>query len=1202
MYLKRLDVQGFKTFATRTVFEFKPGITAVVGVNGAGKSNVLDAIRWVLGEQSYAALRCKRTEDLIYAGGGKRPPSGLAEATLTINNGERLLPLAFDEVTITRRATRAGENEYLINKARVRLRDVQEIAAALGGSYSIINQGMVDAALTLRAEDRRRLLEEAAGIAGFEARQHEAERRLRETDTNLNRVADLLFELEPQLRSLKRQAGQARTHRELSAELRELLARQYRSLWQAAQQTRARAEHEQASAAVALSAAQARYAQLSAELQARRVELREARESLSTLHHQSAQLHQQAEAAQRQLAIGAERLAALAARVADAERGLIELDTRRSAVEQQLATSLAGQRNADETQATRREALAAAERTLAAQSARRAAQQQLDRAQQALLRASGQEAELRSRAAQLRARRQGLLHDEAAAEQQAAQLEQALAQALAAQQADEAALRQAEAAQAEAQRQQHEARAGAEALRQQQAALEEAVARARRTLADLEARHESLEHLRRSQSGVFQGVRAALEWADRAGRPGFALVSSVLQTPAQLETAVEVALGSRLQNIIVETWDDAEAAIAQLKRSNAGRATFLPLDTLRPPRRVNLPSSPGLLGLASQLVGSKPEYARAVEHLLGRVLVAEDLAAARRALGTLEGGWTIVTLQGEQVSSGGALTGGAQSRDSGTLRRERELRELPEQLAAGRAELARLETQRRHTAEQLQAQEQRLRELHVTLREREDARARCREQADTATRRAREARQEGEWQAGKRAQERQELTRLDAEERELSSAHTGASAALARAQQELAAARVALEAAQAADAERQAQIGELRADLARAEVEARTARAAAEHERQALARLDEQAAQAQQRRALAEQEGLELEQRLAEAQASHARLVAAIETLQAQITPAEAGITQAEARLAEIEHNESSASQSLRERESQQSRATLELERARDRLDLLWERAAADDLDVEQLAQQGDEPPVEADLDPQISQLRARLQRLGPVNPLALDEYEAAAARHAFLLSQSEDLRGAAAALRELIAELQTTMDARFAQTFEAVAKEFEGTFAQLFGGGSARLLVAREHAQDADAENAGGDGLANHVNGHSNGARPGKISGVEILARPPGKKQQPLSLLSGGERSLTAVALLFAILRVNPSPFCVLDEVDAALDEANVGRFRNALADLTARTQFVVITHNRGTLEAADTLYGVSMLEDGSSKVLSLRLDEVAV
>src|SRR5262245_33582009 len=337
VYLKRLEIQGFKTFATRTVFEFRPGITAVVGPNGSGKSNIADAVRWVLGEQSYAALRSKRTEDLLFSGGGRRAPAGLAEVSLTVDNSDRLLPLPYGEVTLTRRATRAGENEYFINRNRVRLRDIQDAIGPLGGSYTIINQGLVDAALTLRPEERRRLFEDAAEISVFESRKADAERKLRETATNLERCADVLAELEPRLRSLKRQASLARTHRELSEELRGLLLQHYVVLWRNARQGLTEAEATEQRLARELEAHRAAQSAATFDLRVARDQLRALRERLGGLHAESSALHSRAEAVQRELAVGNERQAALTRRGEEFERGLQEFDLRRDELERERA-------------------------------------------------------------------------------------------------------------------------------------------------------------------------------------------------------------------------------------------------------------------------------------------------------------------------------------------------------------------------------------------------------------------------------------------------------------------------------------------------------------------------------------------------------------------------------------------------------------------------------------------------------------------------------------------------------------------------------------------------------------------------------------------------------------------------------------------------------------------------------------------------
>jgi len=386
MHLKRLEIHGFKTFASRTAFAFQPGITAVVGPNGSGKSNVVDSIRWVLGEQSYAALRSKRTEDLIFGGGGRRAPAGFAEVSLTIDNSDRLLPLPYGEVTIARRATRAGENEYFINRTKVRLRDIQEAVGPLGGSYTVINQGLVDQALNLRPEDRRRLFEDAAEIGVFESRRAETERRLRETNANVERVADLLAELEPRMRSLKRQASLARSYRELSAELRVLLARHYAALWTTTRSARQDAELAEQQLAAVLNQRRATLAAAVEELREGRERLRAIRTDLAALHNESSALHAQAETAQRDLAVGGERQAALALAGEELERAARELALRYEELEREQTETGARLAAAEQRARDQRTLVAVQEGALAAGEAeQRAARQTLDAAQRAEL-------------------------------------------------------------------------------------------------------------------------------------------------------------------------------------------------------------------------------------------------------------------------------------------------------------------------------------------------------------------------------------------------------------------------------------------------------------------------------------------------------------------------------------------------------------------------------------------------------------------------------------------------------------------------------------------------------------------------------------------------------------------------------------------------------------------------------------------------
>jgi chromosome segregation protein len=1229
VYLKRLEIQGFKTFATRTVFEFRPGITAVVGPNGSGKSNIADAVRWVLGEQSYAALRSKRTEDLLFSGGGRRAPAGLVEVSLTIDNSDRLLPLPYGEVVLTRRATRTGENEYFINRNRVRLRDVQEAIGPLGGSYTIINQGLVDAALTLRPEERRRLFEDAAEISVFESRKADTARKLRETATNLERCADVLAELEPRLRSLKRQAGLARSHRELTEELRGLLLQHYVILWRNARQGLAEAAAAEQSLVAQLQSCRAAQSAATFDLRATRDQLRTLRERLGALHAESSALHSRAEAVQRELAVGNERQAALTRRGEEFERGLQEFDLRREELERERATIDGRLVTAEARLAEQRASASALEGELAArETERRAAQRTLDAAQRAEVEAGAALAERRRRSEQLAAQRERMVREQAGYAESLQAAESALAvrrQELSSAQEILAASEQARAAASAAS---EHARRELDALRGERARAEETLAQARRALADAEARLESLTRLQRSYAGAFAGVKAAMQWAEAQGRAGFMLVSSILRTPAQLETAIEVALGSRLQNIVVERWADAEDTIAALKRGGQGRATFLPLDSIRRTSDDRRPALDlqGVLGVAADLIEFDAHYRPVAQNLLGRTLIVADLPTARQTLHQLSGGWTLVTLAGEQVSSGGAVTGGAQTKETGSLRRERELRELPDQVAAQRDLVAQATQARAALDTRLSAAERALREAE-SARQRSAQEDEFQRAAIDKTRRAADqAAADQDLQRRRHEQNAVGITDLGDQQAAIEQEQAVLAAREAAAHDYLA--RLRAEDQGRLDAEREVQqrMAALRSAASAAEGEARAERALLQSNEQSLARLEDQRAAGLRRIDELVQEREVLEAQLHALQISHAALLAQIDTLRAQLGPAESELVALEATQADLERREAELTSALLAAESAHGRAAVDVQRAHDRIDTIWERAAADDIDIEAAGDWGlgtgdwdedsqspipnPQAPGDAATDPRTSEtlsvvfstesvdaaesleskiqnLKSKIQRLGIINPLALEEYDEASERHSFLTTQTGDLRQAELSLRELIAELDSAMQARFETTFRAVAAEFEHSFIRLFGGGQAQLLLTRS------------DGSSN---GDSNGDSHAGVDGlgVEILARPPGKRQQTLSLLSGGERTLTAAALLFAILKVNPSPFCVLDEVDAALDEANVGRFREALADLSQQTQFLLVTHNRGTIEAADTIYGVSMAEDGASRVLSLRLEEL--
>ncbi|MFO7270291.1 MAG: chromosome segregation protein SMC [Sphaerobacter thermophilus] len=1173
--LKRLELHGFKSFATPTTFVFDPGITAIIGPNGSGKSNIAEAVRWALGEQSYASLRGRRTEDVIFAGSAARAPLGMAEVSLTLDNESGDLPLPFSEITITRRAYRSGENQYFINGARVRLKDVLQVTASLGQAYTVIGQGLVDAVLSQRPEERRGLFEHAAGITGLRLKQAEAQRHLAETEANSTRLEDLLAEIEPRLRSLERAARQARESGEVRERLKAALLRLYAHQWQGARQRLQAAEAAEAAAAQAVEAAVAAHAAAQAALAD--IEQRGAaqRAEVERLAAETARLRAEEREIEHRRALAAERRAAQVRRRDDLEQEAARLRGEAEAAAQEAQEASNALQAIDAEIAEREAAIARlAEADAAARAERerlaaalRQAEQAITEAERAALAAASRRDLLDQQERDLLATRERLEREQRARAARLAELE---AQAAAATKArDEAREQLAELA---AERERLEAALSAAAAARDEA--ERAMKAVERRLVERTTRLEALTRLRDSGAGLYAGTRAVLDAARAGHLQGIiGTLASLLIVPPELEAAMEAALGGHLQDIVVERWRDAEQAIEHLKRTKAGRATFQPLDTVRG-SSVRAPrlDHPGVRGLAVDLIDYDPRVEPVVTGLLGRVVVTDDLTATRAILRALPPGWSVVTLGGEITRSSGAVTGGARVKESGTLARERELRDLPVECRKLERELdaARAEVEARAAeVDRLRAERDALdRDIAAAREAGRAAEAALARQQRLRDDEARAAAEEEQRHAG--VAER--LARLDADRQEAE-----------RAGQEAAARR------QAAAAERERLLAALR------EAETAGPDARLQDERSALAGLVER-----RRGLIAQQQRLESEQQrvaaaIAEAErrageiataitaldaevesltAERERIAALLAAAEEQLGPARAAREDAAAAERAAREAVAGAEQRVRDAERERDRATLELERRRDEVNLLRERAAHDlgeEVDIDAALDAVDLDDTDPDtLQREVDRLRERLRRIGLVGEDAIEQYEREAERYTFLRGQLDDVHAAGEALRALLAELSRSMAEEFNRTFGEVAAAFEATFTTLFGGGKAKLL----QVQDDDG-----------------------ATGVDILAQPPGKRLQSLALLSGGERALTAVALLFAILKVNPSPFCVLDEVDAALDEANVVRVRDELKALADRTQFVVVTHNRATIEGADTLYGITMGDDGVSRVLSLRL-----
>ena len=1191
-HLKSLELQGYKTFASRTLFEFAGAITCIVGPNGSGKSNIADSLRWVLGEQSYLLLRGKRTEDMIFSGSEQRPRAGMASASVLFDNSDGWLPIDFSEVSITRRAYRDGENEYLINGQRVRLKDVSELLAQSGlaeRTYTIIGQGVVDAALALKPEERRRLFEEAAGIGLHRGRREEALRRLDTTRRNLERVHDILTELQPRLRSLERQAKRALEYDQVKTTLRALLREWYGFHWHRSQQDLTAARSMARSKEKELAQARREQNALAGKLDISRQEIYTLREQLNEWHHQQALLHTQQEELSRQLAVADERIRSLGTQEQELNAEVARLEE--EAALQQERTQVAGQ-------AVERLKTELDEARLQAEAARASLQSRLD--------------ERQSLEVELEAARSSLAAHEARRAQLNARLEEQRSQLIGQRQALETARRavsDAEAAlsqaregsrlagdvqiQAEAVRQQAEAglaelRLKIEGMESTRSRELEQRASFQAELARLQAQIDVLEQAEASLSGYARGAQLLLQAARQAKLPGArGALSSQLEVSADLEIAIAAALGEYLDAVLLETASDADKALDLLVDSSS-RAVLLPLDGITAGKALRA-NGKGVLGVAAGLVAAPGDLQPVLELLLGNTLVVSDRQAARRALKGQSVGVRAVTLRGEVFYASGPVVAGLEGKPA-SLSRPRQKKELEQKLQEIATQIDRVDGRLVQVGAELEALRQGGQRLGGELESARSAESAARTAYSRTIVEAEQTARQAAWQAEQQIGFQAAITRLEESISNTGEELNASQASLEESRQEVGRCTAALQDLALDDF--QSQLTYWNALVAATERSLEESISRFGEQEDAHRRSQAVLVAAQDRLVTLNANLQEIENGRVDQRRAEGEIGRQIDALREQVQPAEADLEAAERLQNELQVAEAAARQALTFAEHTHAQARIGLGRAQEALDSLSQRiqddfglVAFDYVEeisgptplplegmVEQLPRLTELP---AELEENLRQQRALLRRIGPVNLEAQAEFQEVKERFEFMTAQVADLEKAVADVRQVISELDELMESELLRTFEAVAEEFGAIFTRLFGGGSARLKLTNP------------DDLSN--------------AGIDIEARLPGRRVQGLSLLSGGERSLTAAALIFALIKISPTPFCVLDEVDAMLDEANVGRFRELLRELSQTTQFIVVTHNRNTVQAADVIYGVTMGRDSSSQVIGLKLDEVS-
>ncbi len=1182
MFLKRIELAGFKSFADKTEMEFVRGITAVVGPNGSGKSNISDGIRWVLGEQSAKSLRGGKMEDIIFAGSDARKAVNYGEVSLTLDNEDQALPLDFGEVTVTRRVHRSGDSEYFINRQSCRLRDITELFMDTGigkEAYSIIGQGRIEEILSTRSEDRRGIFEEASGIVKYKSRKKEAVRKLDDTEQNLLRIHDLVSELEDQIGPLKEQSEKAIHYKELRSELKSKEISMYvyqieqiHTSWSDATSKLALLKQEQ----LQLSTVVSRH---DAMLESERNELRQLEEQVERLQSDLLQYSEATEKSEgygellkertRNLQANREQLilslSTSEARHSDRKNELDQLNEKLSALiveleelrarlsdEEAKLIGVTGGISQEQEESLKGSLLELMNQMAQARNEIRYTDQQKEALERRVNRVSDESGKWEAQKVELDQRKKGL---EAAIQklgQEISSLRSGYIQ-------------------------------GSEKYQALQKLLEESQGTIRKWEQKREAqisRRDTMKEMQDDFDGFMLGVKEVLKASRKETLHGVhGAVAELIRVPEHLEQAMETALGASVQHIVMENESVSRQAISFLKQRQLGRATFLPMDVIRPRQigageRQIVESAEGFVGIGADLVQYDERYAGIVGSLLGNVVIARTLEDANRIAARCQYRYRVVTLEGDVVNAGGSMTGGSQfKKNANLLGRKRQLDQLDQDILDTEQQIARLRQSAVDTKRQLeetQIQLDELRQAGDVKRGEEQQTAMELKQLEHELRHVLE----------QVAASSQEKKGFDQEIKELEAAREEALVKLAALEQEEKKTHQAIHAAEFARKANESAKEQLQGELTNLKVrEGKLDQERFSLEEQ-LRRLrgdyDTLGKDSRQNKTLLasieadlltnEQESVKQIENLNQYRLKKEEASQQLEFKRAARSSLSKKLEMAENETKEQRIQLKSVEELLRQTEIGVNRLDVELENVLKKL--------SDDYELSyELAKQ--RYPVPEDIEStqaEVQRLKRGISELGEVNLGAIEEYQRVHERYTFLDEQKSDLVEAKTTLYQVIREMDDEMSKRFKSTFDAIRREFGTVFSKLFGGGRADLVLL-------DPERL-------------------LETGIDIVAQPPGKKLQNLQLLSGGERALTAMALLFAILHVKPVPFCVLDEVEAALDEANVVRFAQYLREFSEQTQFIVVTHRKGTMEESDVLYGVTMEEGGVSKLVSVKLD----
>ena len=1182
MYLKRIEMQGFKSFADKTVLEFMPGITSVIGPNGSGKSNISDAIRWILGEQSMKSLRGSKTQDIIFAGTQNRKSLGFAEASLIFDNTDGTLPIEYSEVTVTRKIYRSGETGYYINKVPCRLKDIVELFMDTGigrDGYSIIGQGKIDEILSNKSEDRRHIFEEAAGIVKYRARKEETEKKLEQTKLNLLRINDILSEIESNLEPLQMQSDKAKKYLNLKEELKNIEVGLFLYNIEKYKQSLEELSNDEEIMKSTLNQEEGKLEKIKILKEELKDKIDEITTQIEKLQNIGFESQKEIEKLNSNINVAETKIQNNIENVERNKNEITELEEKINNLKQEIEQKQTRKDNLKQNKEKFENELKEKEEELQKLTEKLSSKElEIEKLKKQVEENTDKKYELQSEISMQTANFENLTQRQKQVKQEISNNVSELDRARMKKEDISKEFYEIEAERNQILKQIEDIDTQKQEVNNKIEEFDLQIVNSTNDMRMKQSRHNFLVETEKEKEGYVKSVKSLLldcEKIKELGKGMHGVLANIISVPSEYETAIEMCLGMSLQNIVTDTEEDAKRLIEHLRKNNLGRVSFLPITSVKGKKLENIKGKKnGVVGIASDLVSFDRKYEQIILNLLGRTVVVDNMQNAINIAKENNYSFRIITVEGDIINPSGAITGGSVAKKTvNILGRSREIESLEKEIKKIKSKIEKLEKEKEEyinssevIIEQVQGLEKQLQETDITYATGKQRVSSIDENIQTIQKRIEKLKEESskieekqkEIQTQKQENEKQieHMKEQNEEDQKIIDEFSNSNKESQEYIDNLNLDITNLKISVSSFNESEVSIQEM-TDMLKTEIETHTKnkenknkqiekakeeniqlKAEIENTKQEIEKVKEQVANSGENIEKLKQERIQKNEKLTEKETEQTSEFKTIEDLKAQITKLEVKKTKTEEDITDI-------------------------------INKMWEEYQLTPNNVKDYQK----PENIALTQRKVNELRTDIRELGSVNVDSIEEYKNLKERYDFMCEQRLDLENTMSKLRKIIQEMLETMKQQFKEKFEIINKNFGEVFKELFGGGMAEVSLT-------DEENI-------------------LECGIDITVQPPGKKLQNMTLLSGGEKAFTAIALLFAILKINPAPFCVLDEIEAALDDVNVYRYAEYLKKFSKETQFLIITHRKGTMEAADTVYGVTMEEKGISKLLSMKLKQ---